>query len=834
MLSKCFVVPPLRLIILGLTFLVSLGFTNATCAQAPNVYYVGPTGADGNNGETAITPFKTIGHAFSKLSTTGGTIRVLPGDYYPCESWDRSSSTCIGIGNFNVGGDSSRTLTIERFVPLNSPNPNQPARFLGTFVRQSHYLNQSPNPSAPPLTFHRMSPAQLTSAPPHANAWILIDDSIGLFRSAIPIRIVPDTGVETDIHLNRAAFLNPIYGRYTRLVGYSYMEDLKALNERSGIDCVSASTTTSTEGYVVHTNNEVCETRRGIRPHTYAGPGVYYEQSTGYLFARFAQTNNGVVTRRDFTVAAFASENPSCVTESALSAYVNPNCVPILVTGKADYRVFTIGNSKYVTVRGLTIILGTTSILVGESNHVTIDGNTILGGNTGFNSGSKDHTTLIFKNNRVDGGTPDWFFRSDLKGDYCRLIPSNPNSQCASPGQDVEAVAKANLHSLARFHANQINSEITHNEFVRGHDLYLNGSDFRFERNWIYDIHDDVFFFEAGGVAKGIVSDNVIEKSLSVVAYNEGIVGDRLGPVTFLRNLFDLREPTANQRPLSNGAIANHPQHVFEYGYIYKTNGINNDGKPTGEPSTNFFHNTLITKSVRTCEDHHPIDSSCKRAKGGVTKFRFFSEINYPNTQHLSYNNIFVTFVSDTLSGQTPPDEALAYLPHDPTPDRASNGNLYFRYGLGSQLFYSGRRPDGVDRENVSCNQLPFTQTSWYQRSINGGAPLEANGLLCINPQFRNIEPPISRFDRPLDFRLRFTWIFPGLSSPALNASVPLPPYYAHLQKCYAFLSNAPIPCNLGAYANWWQKPMKVGVHERIKRPITRFQPTIDVLNYTF
>jgi hypothetical protein len=409
----------------------------------------------------------------------------------------------------------------------------------------------------------------------------------------------------------------------------------------------------------------------GPRVPTYMGPGLWFDEETRKVHVRLSHTHNGVPGLKDY------------------GGTVDPRKVRLALSSK-DQVALQVSGASYVDFEGLDF-RGGDDVTVRLQNvaYLTFDHVGVSSTTHGVRTSNAASTTFVHC--RFLGGLPEWFFRSDIKaGDG----PGAQTSRALLVG------AKDDTHTT-----------IEHSELRDGHDLYLTGSHVNIHHNWIDNMNDEALLLDAREARWVSVHENVITRSLSAVSF-AGVV--RGGPRRVYRNLIDLRQPTAGNRPRMA-----HDTGALRYGHLFKSN-------PPDGP-LDLFQNTILVSSQSKLQGFfqlRPTRDSARRR---------------------SLNNIFVGVRRPGAAAQP----ILAAWPR--TPQMVSDGNAYFRVGIDDDRVYRT-----IDPERYFQHIWQLLQATGYEQHGSEGPP-----------GFRSLV--VGRLPRATDdFRLA--------PSPVSHAGIPLPP----------------------------------------------------------
>ncbi|CUR58443.1 hypothetical protein NOCA1140105 [metagenome] len=377
----------------------------------------------------------------------------------------------------------------------------------------------------------------------------IIDGSIPVFSDA-PSHAWSRVGTSDEYtsvvpHPEGTCFGAIIAARYTRLITYDDLHDLRADNQRFGPVPLAS----GPEGpeIVVKAGQP-----RQRRPWVYLGPGLH-QTPDGIVHVRLSHTahhEGGVTDYTDETDPRRAG----------------------LAVWTASNRTFQIKRCSTVTVENLTVRCGGgRTVLVTESVDTHLDHVTVQAGPYGMEVGQSCLRTRI-TNCWFDGGMPPWYFRSDRKDGYTIRASGVENG-----------LGERTVKTLVYCHRTSGATTFDSCEFTNAHDMQLNGPDVVFTRNWIHNINDDAVF--VGDVATNLrISRNVFQKCLMAISVAGG---SAIKSVFVHRNLIDLRSATVGRRPVPDPALVEPAERaVLRYGNMLKSNHP--------DPALHFFHNTVL------------------------------------------------------------------------------------------------------------------------------------------------------------------------------------------------------------------------------------------------
>jgi hypothetical protein len=223
--------------------------------RQPKTFYVSTGGSDAHDGTAPESAFRSIQTGINHLEGPGDKLRIFGGTN--TESVKVSGKT----------GSSGHLIVIEG-MPGVAPGPvviiqGSITNLSGT--TETFNFHQAPN--------QEWQPASGPDAHP---------------QEYISCKSLPSPTGNTNWFVNRGAFVQPINGRYTRLITYSHLEDLRAVNqtyepifEGTGPGC------TGTDPRPGPTLGEAsgCTERR---PWVYMGPGIWFDQSSKKVHIRLS------------------------------------------------------------------------------------------------------------------------------------------------------------------------------------------------------------------------------------------------------------------------------------------------------------------------------------------------------------------------------------------------------------------------------------------------------------------------------------------------------------------------------------------------------------------
>jgi len=362
----------------------------------------------------------------------------------------------------------------------------------------------------------------------------------------------------------------------------------------------------------------------------YCGPGLWYDARDGRVYCRLAHTN-------------LPAPMPN------YRGPTDPRQVP-LVIAPFNAVALHLDGAEHVQLQDITIRGGgyTTAVL-DHAKNIEMDNVTIWCGTYGIRA----TRTVGFKflNSALYGNAAPWTFRTDTsKRDY--------------PGRPHRNITRLNTHSLLELDGGRESSvfatpqndhwEFANSEFTDAHDaLYLGGIACKFHHNLIENMQDDGIYLSPMYFRHKLdksepeihIYQNMIRQVLTPFAFGgtETVNRDR---VFIYRNIVDLRQPIATQRPSVK---------TQKVGY--------SGGKPMGDHGSppwarmNIYQNTfVISEPVRDVAM-----ATTGSTKAGVSRNVF--------------NNIYLHFTK--LPGYLPPVAANGAV---------EDGNLFWSPGADEKL----------------------------------------------------------------------------------------------------------------------------------------------------
>ncbi|QDU26410.1 hypothetical protein ETAA8_14880 [Anatilimnocola aggregata] len=304
----------------------------------------------------------------------------------------------------------------------------------------------------------------------------------------------------------------------------------------------------------------------------YLGPGLWYDQQTGYLHCRLSHT-----------------QLPAPLTN--YRGETDPRKLPLTIAAYRSTPLF-LDQAEHVQLQDLVIRGGGyVTVLMEQAKHVALDNVTIFAGGYGIRAIST--TDLSLTNCGLHGSLAPWTFRSDAsKRDY--------------PGRPHRNISRLNTHALIELDAGRESSvwatpqndrwKISHCHFTDSHDgVYLGAMNVEFDHNLIENMQDDGIYLSPmyqrhkldGIDPKLVIHHNVFRQLLTALAFggNEPNTHDL---IYVYRNIFDLRQPIMASRMSETK-----PEPSLTSGKL-----IGDHGSPPWSTTTIAF-NTVIASGCR-------------------------------------------------------------------------------------------------------------------------------------------------------------------------------------------------------------------------------------------
>ena len=629
--------------------------------------YVVSTTGDNDADGSAGAPFRTIERGIQALRLPGDVL-VIRGGVYP-EHIDVIAKEGDANAPIVIRGEAGEQVLVDGPEPVDVSGQSAGFRVAGN---------------------SEWRPAREVNPHAHAEEYI----STRVFRHG-----------ETD-SVRHGAFLNR--PSHMRLVTYSRLDDLRAVNQKFGrLDMADNSLPSSGDPVV-----KIRRTPEGIeatfdevhlagtadpdnpdgivipkykRPWTYLGPGLY-QDCGGWIHVRLSHTTNDTAG-----IADYDGESDPRAVGLALSTYLPPT---MKITDCSHVRI------ENVNVR----FGGNRTVRIDGCSEVVLDHVTVWAGAAGVFIGEGNNDVHLL-NCVLDGGLPPWLFRSDIKDGHKTLTSDN---EIVS-----DDLAKGTLNTLLGGGPTNVRTVFELCEFVGGHDMALFGQGTSFHHNWVHNIHDDALIVNLRETRDLDVHHNVITKCLMALSFARTGPEAIGGPRRVHRNLIDLREPTAGIRPRPPGHLVDKDDTqphdgVYRYGQLYKSN------QPDGP--MDFFHNTCLV-----------------RRQNALAGYIHFRDSSADSGTRRSVNNIFVNI--EPVSAD--PRYATAILP-EPGFAGPTDANCYWELGGGPPVRHLGW-VGGVAATYPSLDAYRVGQH--FQASQAAYPPGFEHHGIDEDPQFRSIAP---------------------------------------------------------------------------------------------
>jgi hypothetical protein len=312
--------------------------------------------------------------------------------------------------------------------------------------------------------------------------------------------------------------------RYTRLITYARIEDLRATNQTFGRLPVLQSREEEClppcpghpvvdrlgQPIPVQGLNGAQVAPKFKRPWVYMGPGLLFDyRGDKRIHIRLSHTKNQVTGLADYT----GPTDPRQV-RLAISRQLPP---PLRVL-----------DCDFVRLAHLTVRFGgSLTIRIENSREVTFDHVRVLAASGGARLAGRN-ARITFGHCEFRGGVPTWMFRSDLKDEYRFDTGAGIEANRLGAMTSTDLLSGAS-ETNAVF---DVGTLVHHCEFVDGHDLAVFGQGMRFHHNWIYNLNDEALRLGADTVTDLEIHHNVIMKSLVALNMVTGNAGVPDGSIT--------------------------------------------------------------------------------------------------------------------------------------------------------------------------------------------------------------------------------------------------------------------------------------------------------------
>lgn len=275
---------------------------------------------------------------------------------------------------------------------------------------------------------------------------------------------------------------------------------------------------------------EMNEQKSDVKP-LYCGPGLWYDRSSGRVYARLAHTNLPDMEN-------YRGEQDPRKLPLVIAPYA---AVPLHFDGAEQVRI------QDLVIRGG----GYDTVVLDQASDIEFDNVTVWCGTYGL---------------RATGARRLKFHRSALYGSIAPWTTRFESGLNTYPGRTQRDITRLNTHALLVTAANPEFSvyhnpfnedwEISYSEFTDASDgLYLGGVGLRFHHNIVYNMHDDGIYLSPmyqrakvfGGGATLHLYQNYLGRCLSMPAF--GGTEPNHDTVYFYRNVVDMRAPIWTGRP---------------------------------------------------------------------------------------------------------------------------------------------------------------------------------------------------------------------------------------------------------------------------------------------
>ncbi len=302
----------------------------------------------------------------------------------------------------------------------------------------------------------------------------------------------------------------------------------------------------------------------------YVGPGIWYDQATGHIHARFAPTHVPDITN-------YAGETDPRKLKLIIAPF---RATPLFVDGAQDLVI------QDLVIRGA----GYEAIQLNSGVNLTLEGLTVYTGTYGVRVSNT--LGLKFLRSSVLGNAAPWCFRQE-------------NSLRDRPGRNLRDIARLAIHALwvpdtgrefsvYAFPPND-SFEIAYNLFCDSHDgLYLGGVNTQFHHNILENCHDDgLYVSPMYDLGKGdiYIYQNLIRGCLTPIAF--GAEFPTKDNVFIYRNVFDQRLPVGYARQSTPTGPA----------YVQSGTMVMSDHASPQWPKMSIYQNTVIAgKGLRLAD----------------------------------------------------------------------------------------------------------------------------------------------------------------------------------------------------------------------------------------
>jgi hypothetical protein len=297
----------------------------------------------------------------------------------------------------------------------------------------------------------------------------------------------------------------------------------------------------------------------------YCGPGLWYDQASGYIHVRLAHT-------RIPAIINYRGETDPRKLPLVIAPF---RSVPLHVDGARHVRFADLA------IRGG----GYDTVVLDQARDIEFDNVTVFCGTFGLRATGTQR--LKFHRSALRGSIAPWSFRTEAG---LQSYPWRPQRDITRLNTHALLVAECGREFSVYAYPLNDDWEIAHSHFSGASDgLYLGGINLRFHHNRVENMHDDGIYlspmyprhFYLRGGARAELFQNYFSRCLTALAF--GGTEDTKDTVYIYRNVFDLRAPVQAGRPttadlkphLSGGKV------------------MGDHGSPPW-PSMMIYHNTFL------------------------------------------------------------------------------------------------------------------------------------------------------------------------------------------------------------------------------------------------
>ncbi len=329
----------------------------------------------------------------------------------------------------------------------------------------------------------------------------------------------------------------------------------------------------------------------------YLGPGVWYDEETGYLYARLSHTHYNF---NHPGMADYAGERDARRMPMVIAPY---RSVPLFLDG-----------ARHIVLQDLVIRgAGENSVVLHGCENVTFDNVTIYAGTYGLRSRSSG--PVKFLHSAIHGSIPPW-------------SPHSVGSLRISAGQTTPTtslareLARLNTHVTLAIEGRteeQVdygwptnrNWEIAWSDFTDSHDgNHLGGWGIRFHHNRLERIFDDALYLTP--LTPQAMDDVHVHSNHFVqcgMAFGFGGMSEPGGPVYIYRNVVDMRwaTPLSHYRLLHLPPLVRHGGRVRFGGlYIYQNTFLSTLNPRVSHASTQDLDRSYAQATLALTESAAP------------------------------------------------------------------------------------------------------------------------------------------------------------------------------------------------------------------------------------